>query len=294
MDREILVRRTTKILESYSYQSVVIANMHASFDILARNKTHALVVKVVCNIDTVDGKMAKDLRDIAAFMGADPMVVGIESKGKRLSKDVLYSRFSVDCISADSFEDWLDGINFPIASKSVGAKTEIDKDRLRGLRILNELSVENLAEGMKVSSGTLYKLEKSGGYASLKTIEKTEKMLGESIRLSYSRKEVCKYSASGRDFRIGSTGIEAVFLSSSPFNIIGKQKNYYEIGTQSNPRTMKKKAIFFKNLSEHFESDYPFFISEKKDGRYAGVKVISKKKLARIQSESELISEIDG
>ncbi len=293
MDRENLVKKVAKILESYSYESVVIGNMHASFDILARNKTHTVVVKAVCNIDTVDRKMAQDLKDIAAFMDAQPIVVGIESKGKKLSKDTMYSRFSIDCICADSFEHVLDGVNLSVASKYVGAKAEIDKDRLRSLRMLNELSVEGLAKSMSVSKNTIYKLEKFGGYASLETIDKTEKLLGESIRTSYSSKEVRRYKLAGREFRIGCTGIEAVFLSRSPFNIIGKQKNRYEIGTPSNPRTMKKKAVIFKKISQSFDSNYPFFISEKKDGKYEGVRVLSKKKLSKIQSESELVSEID-
>ena len=47
MHRENIVKEVERILESYSYENVVISNMHASFDILARNRLRTIVIKVV-------------------------------------------------------------------------------------------------------------------------------------------------------------------------------------------------------------------------------------------------------
>ncbi len=293
MHRENIVKEVERILESYSYENVVISNMHASFDILARNRLRTIVIKVVYNIDTIDRKMAKDIFDVASFMDAETLIVGEVSKDKRLGKNVVYTRFSVNCVSVESFESVLDGINIPLASKYVGTKAEVDKERMKNLRMLSGMSLSGLAKSAKVSKDTLYKLEKFGGYASLGTVERTEARLGDSVRLNRISIGVHEYKISGNSYKIGRTDIKAVYLNSSPFNVIGKRKNYYEASMESNPRTMKKKAKVFAQIMESFENNYSFFISDKKDGKFDGINVISKKKLSKIESESELVSEIE-
>ncbi len=293
MHRENIVKEVERILESYSYENVVISNMHASFDILARNRLRTIVIKVVYNIDTIDRKMAKDIFDVASFMDAEALIVGEVSKDKRLGKNVVYTRFSVNCVSVESFESVLDGINIPLASKYVGTKAEVDKERMKNLRMLSGMSLSGLAKSAKVSKDTLYKLEKFGGYASLGTVERTEARLGDSVRLNRISIGVHEYKISGNSYKIGRTDIKAVYLNSSPFNVIGKRKNYYEASMESNPRTMKKKAKVFAQIMESFENNYSFFISDKKDGKFDGINVISKKKLSKIESESELVSEIE-
>ncbi len=292
MHRENIVKEVAKILESYSYENVVISNMHASFDILARNRNRAIVIKVVYNIDTVDRKMAKDIFDVAAFMDANPLIVGEVSKDKKLGRNVVYTRFSINCVSIESFESVLDGINIPLASKYVGTKAEVDKDRMKSLRMLSGMSLSELAKSAKVSKDTLYKLEKFGGYASLDTVERTEARLGDSVRLNKVSIGIYEYKISGDSYKIGHTDIKAVYLNSSPFNVIGKRKNHYQASIESNPRTMKKKANVFTQIMKSFENNYSFFISDKKDGKFDGINVISKKKLSKIESESDLVSEI--
>ncbi len=293
MEREALVKRIAKTLESYSYESVVISNMHASFDILARSAGDTLVIKAVYNIDTIDQTIAKDIADIAYFINAEPLVVGEVSKGKKLGKDTIYNRFSINCIALDSLEHLLDKVRLRIASKSVGTKIEIDRQRLRSLRLLNGLSLDDLAKSTNISKDTLYKLEKSGGYASGETVAKTEKRLGDVIRLNATNMEVRRYEVSGKSYKFGKTGVKAVRLNSSPFNIIGKGRYFYEVATDSNPRTMKKKAALLSDIHEHFEDNYQFFISSKKRSKFYGIRVLSKKKLDEIGSEDELLSEID-
>lgn len=293
MQRENIIKAVARVLESYSYENVIISNMHASFDILARNKLKTLVIKVVYNIDTIDRRMAKDMIDVALFMDADPLIIGEVSKGKRLGKSVVYSRFSINCVSIESFESVLDNINIPLASKYVGTKAEVDKDRMKSLRVLSGMSLSSLAKSANVSKDTLYKLEKFGGYASLGTVERTEARLGDSVRFNKMTRVVHEYKVSGVSYKIGHTDIKAVYLNSSPFNIIGRRKNYYEAGIESNPRTMKKKAKLFAQIMECFENNYSFFVSERKDGKFDGINVISKKRLSKIESESELVSEIE-
>jgi len=292
MEREHIVKRAEKILEKGNYITLVIKNMHTCSDIIAQNKGKKLMIKVVENIDTIEQEASKQLSDIAQFIGARPIVIGKKSKNGALKENVIYKRFFTDCISISSLEGFISDIMQSIAAKSVGSKVLIDGGKLRYFRRLNGMSIAFLANEIGVSKDTIYGYEKYNRFASSETVERLEKVLGETISENREPKLVSNELKSSKYFsHMSIDSLEAVRM---PFNVIAKgRNNYYEASLEVNTKTLLKRVKVLKEISEKFEFNLPFIIGNaKSNSNTFGIPIISKDRINRIYSEKELLEEI--
>jgi len=285
MKRERIIKESEEELSASGYSTVLTGNMHSCADLFAQGKGSKFIIKIVYNIDSVSRKEALDLYKMSRFLDAEPIILGEVSKNGRLKSNVVYSRFSVMCMSHETLAQVPSYKTNYIASKTFGVKTRINGPQLKSLRKLSDMTVTDLAKRTGISKYTLYKHEKTDDYASLHTVERIEAVLHESIKaeghLESKRGELLTS-------KLASTGIHAITLDNAPFDIIAKSKNYYEISLDANIRTLIKRAGLFKLIKESFENNYPFFIG---DGRKSleGIPVIRKKELASLGSEEELL-----
>ncbi len=292
MEREHLIKGAEKILEKSDYITVIIKNMHTCSDIIAQNKGKKLIIKVVENIDTIEKETAKQLSDIAQFIGAKPIIIGKKSKNGDLKENIVYKRFFTDCISLGSLEGFISDLVQPIAAKSVGSKVPIDGNKIRYFRRLNGLSISFLANEVGVSKDTIYRYEKYNKYASSNTFEKLEKALGGAVSENRETEEFSgKLKSSRYFFHMNISSLETIKM---PFNVIAKGKNnYYEASLETNTKTLLKRAKVLKEISEKFEFNFPFIISNTRSGgSIFGIPTISKDRMSSIYSEKELIEEI--
>ncbi len=287
MKRDHIAKAAARELEAGGFATVLASNMHTFADVFAQGAGGKLIIKAVHNIDSVTRKEAVDLFRLSQFIGAEPLVVGEKSKESRLKRGVSYYRFSIRCISPEMLADITANPTPLLASKSVGLKVRIDGTRLRKLRKMSGAGISELARAVKISSSTLYKHEHETSYAAAVTVSKLERVLGESIKAEGSQlyKRVPLHSG-----RLEKTGLRALRLNSAPFDIVAKNRNYFEISLDANSRTMAKRAAFFSEIRERFENNYPFFISSMKKSKVLGVPVIGKKDMAAIESEDELLN----
>ncbi|VVB76679.1 Helix-turn-helix domain protein [uncultured archaeon] len=168
----------------------------------------------------------------------------------------------------------------------MGLKVRINGQRLRSVRRMRDLTVTELAKRSGLSKNTLYAHEKGAGYASLPTVERLEKILHDSITTGLRCGNESKVPATQN--RLARTGMRAIRLDNSPFDIVAKSKNYYEISLDANIRTLVKRASLFRLIKESFDSNYPFFVGESKK-KLGGIPVIRKKDLEHLTSEEELL-----
>ncbi len=286
MKRERVVSEASRELRSSGYATVLASNMHTCADVFAQRKGQKFVIKIVYNIDSVTKKEASALSKLSQFLDSEPLIVGSISKAGILKSGVSYQRFSIRCISPTTLAHLDSEETNLVASKSVGIKVMINGTRLRNLRKVSNMGIADLAETAHVSKSTIYKHEKSGGYAAISTAVRIENVLSEPIRLeSVPESRKIKLHAN----ELAKTGMISIHAERAPFDIVAKNKNYYEISLDANIRTLIKRAFLYTSIRETFEGNYPFFISEKKSGKIKGVPLIRKKDLMNADSEDRLL-----
>ncbi|MEM3781678.1 MAG: helix-turn-helix domain-containing protein [Candidatus Micrarchaeaceae archaeon] len=288
MQKHELSRAAARNLESIGFATAVAKGLRSFVDIIAQHKGTRLAIKVSKNIDAVRVSEAKMLSDAASFIGADPVILGIRSRNGVLKSGVSYLRFSIRCINYSEISLFADSEPKYFASKSVGVKVMLDSKRLRRLRSLKRLTLRQLADEACVSKSTLYKHEHSYAYASLEVARKLERALGESIRIGSGPIPESHASVpTGRE-SLGSSDMRVLYLDNAPFGMLAKKRNYYAISYESDARTMRKKAAFFKELKSAINDMFPLFVSDSVE-EINGIRAIPREKLNSIRTEEELV-----
>ncbi|MCL5239264.1 MAG: helix-turn-helix domain-containing protein [Candidatus Marsarchaeota archaeon] len=287
MKRDRIAKDAERELSSSGFATVLASNMHTFVDLFAEGPGGKFIIKAVRNIDSITKKEAVALSRLSQFMGAEPLVVGEASKKSKLERGVSYYRFSIRCISPEMLAEVASGDRTLVASKSVGIKVKIEGSRLHALRKMSGMSVTELARRVSVSSSTLYKHEKETDYASIATVSRLERVLG-TVRADESAGNNSKEQPKAG--LLENTGLRALRLMHPPFDIVAKDRNYFEISLDANFRTLVKRAELFNAIRDTFQNNYPFFISSKKKGKVMGVPIVGKNDMKTVESEEELLN----
>ena len=98
-DRDKLVARTRDTLAKCGFY---VSDPHSlrsiSFDFVARRDRQLLVVKALCNIDSLSSEDAEEMKVLSAMLGASPMVIGMHSSCADLEDGILYTRFGIPIV----------------------------------------------------------------------------------------------------------------------------------------------------------------------------------------------------
>ena len=288
MKKDAVMRKTARALENAGYSTVVVRNIHTCIDIFASKLNRTIAVKAAYNIDSVSKDEATAMLRVSRMLGAEAVVVGENSQNGMLSEGVVYRRFSADCISTGTFPTLEENRISKLAAKSAGVKVRIDTSRLRHLMRINRLSTGRLAESAGVASETVYKYVRGEAYASLRVATKLERVLNGSITAGCGRANE-RNGGEVEASRFGNTDMLLINVGEAPFSGMMKRRNTYEISYDANPRTMEKRARLFGQLHELLDSNYPFFVSRKRNGRVHGIPVISESQVMGIGREEELV-----
>lgn len=288
MKKERIAKLAERELDENGFATVLASNIHTLADVIAARGKQKLIIKVTHNIDSVTRQEANALFRLAQFLDAEPIIIGSVSGSKKLKENVTRYRFDVRCISAGTLTSLIHGEAKLLASKSFGVKAPIDSVRLRSLRKIGNMRIADLARKAGLSASTLYKHEEMQNYAAVSTVAKLEKILNGKIR---GEEDLPRWESSKAEpARFARTGMQALELHSAPFDIVAKEKNYFEISLDANFRTIAKRAAFFSAIRETFDNNYPFFLSGKRKRRVLGVPVVGKNEVSKVRSEEELLN----
>ncbi|SRR5579871_188553 len=199
--RERAIDAVRGILESAGF---FVSDAHAvrptSFDLLARRDSLLLVVKVLKNIDALDQDEARRLQELGALFPAVPLVVGQSSGATPLEPGVVYSRYGISIVVAESLADYLlKGLPPFLFSSPGGVFARIDGTRLRALREERRLSLGGLASVAGVSRRTI-QLYEDGAGAEVRVVERLERFLGEPLAVAidlFARMEAARSDETG-------------------------------------------------------------------------------------------------
>ncbi|HTT26148.1 MAG TPA: helix-turn-helix domain-containing protein, partial [Thermoplasmata archaeon] len=180
--RERAIGHVRELLERAGfYVSDAHAIRPSSFDLLGRRDSLLVMVKVLKNIDALDPGEARRIRELAGLFPAVPFVIGHSSGTTALQAGVLYNRYGLPIISAETLEEYVGkGIPPFLVSSPGGIFAKVDGERLRALRELHRLSLGALASVAGVSRRTIQLYEEGAG-AEMTIVERIERFLGEPI-----------------------------------------------------------------------------------------------------------------
>jgi putative transcriptional regulator len=135
-----------------------------SFDLIARNNTTLLVIKVVAHIDSVSEEAAFDLEVISRHLGGIPLIVGERARDAELERGAVYVRYGIYAISPSTLYDYFVEKIPPLVYASPGGLyVNIDGTVLRDLREKRSMSLGDLGQVLGVSRRTISKYESGMG-----------------------------------------------------------------------------------------------------------------------------------
>src|SRR6056297_2877811 len=106
MSRTALVGNITAMLEDAGFLVSDRCSVRPkSFDLAARRGDDLLLVKVLGNIDALDGATGEELRRLGTYLDATPVVVGLRTRDEDLKHEVVYFRHGVPVLHPETAVD---------------------------------------------------------------------------------------------------------------------------------------------------------------------------------------------
>jgi putative transcriptional regulator len=179
MSRSALVGNVTAMLRDAGFDvSDRCAIRPKSFDLAARRGEDLVLLKILGNVDAVDGETGAELRRLGTYLEATPMVVGMRTRDEDLKPEVVYFRHGVPVLHPDTAYDlFVEGVPPLIYAAPGGLYVSIDGDLLADERRERGWSLGRLATELGVSRRTVSKYE-DGMNASIEVAVRLEDLFG--------------------------------------------------------------------------------------------------------------------
>jgi putative transcriptional regulator len=296
------------------------------FDMVARRKLLLLLLKVLVNIDGINGVQAQEIKKISHSFMASPLIVGLKSKSEHLEEDVVYERHGIPVIGLETLKNMILEGEYPeILADRGGYYVQINGEVLKEVREDYNLSLKDLADLAHVSRETIYKYEHGIVRACPETAMMLEDILNLKITLSIDLFKV-KDSLKELDIqkpnesplnenkinmnefqpqKLLELGFGVIPTQKTPFDALAKLETNNKISKNvetplitnleknRKQRTLKKMAITLKDLSLITGSNSVFILdNEKIKESLDGIPVVHGWEMGEIETPAEFLKMI--
>ncbi len=170
-NRELMMQQIKQLLNNTGYSIVQLSlGSKACFDIIAKRIDQLLIIKLSPYIDNFSRDDSYELKSIASFLNASPLIIG--ERGKRfteLEDGLVLLRYGIPVVGLETFTNLISHGMPPIVYCSRGRYfVQINRKILRQSRLEKNLSYADLAqkvgmerEDISVSRRTIYEYEHS-------------------------------------------------------------------------------------------------------------------------------------
>jgi len=166
---------------------------------------------------------------------------------------------------------------------------------LRKKREELDLSLDKLSKQIGISKKALYEIENQRVNPTLETVKRLEELLGIDLKLPYKMERVERtYIKPKNEFQkkvsleFSRLGIDNSAVTSSSFEIIGKEKTSLVTGLSDNTVKIKKVVSQVKGLSSVFSSQGMFVAKKSHEQAIDGVPIVLESELPELESSREL------
>ncbi|MEA3200634.1 MAG: putative transcriptional regulator [Thermoplasmata archaeon] len=277
-----------------------------AFDLVARRDGELLIVKVLTNVDGLNEPVAQELRLLAQFLDATPLVVGERSSSRPLEPGAVYARYGVSIVAFETLQDYLEeGVAPLVYAAPGGFYVNLDGTRLRALREARGLSLGDLAQAAGVSRRAIGMYEEGMG-AMVDVAMRLEEFLNEPLAIPTNpfepQPEPQPQAQPPLDFPSGTfeaavmralaeMGFRVAQTQKSPFAAIGREADDVVLtGFGDGTPEAAKRAAATANLCEVTET-YGVFFVERTTTRTAieGTPVLSREEIVRVGDAEALL-----
>jgi len=290
MLREPLVDDVVRMLENEGY---VTCTYHGCFDIAAK-KNKLLLIKVLQNIDSFSPEQSKNIRIIAANLGATALLVGVQTRREKLKPGIVYERFELPAVSVETLRLMIEEGIFPkIYRDKGGLYVRIDRELLREARKGSGLTQRELAEAVGINKKAIYEHERESLRMVLSIAEKIEGMLGKKMTKDIDMIKNVISSEGGKpadilEKQVGADlkklGFTVSYVKQAPFDVFAKEKALIVSDIESNARKLRKRAVSLGEFTKI--TDKPaLLITEKIKLKDVDVPVIERSELGGMSSK---------
>ncbi|MFB6123037.1 MAG: transcriptional regulator [Haloferacaceae archaeon] len=309
MSRSALVGNVTAMLEDAGF---VVSDRCAirpkSFDLAARRGEDLLLVKILANIDALDGATGAEMRRLGSYLDATPMVIGLRTRDEDLDPGVVYFRHGVPVINPDTALDlFVEGVPPLIYAAPGGLYVNIDGDLLADERQDQGMSLGQLATELGVSRRTVSKYE-DGMNASIDVAIQLEELFDQPfsnpVDVLDGADEVreAEPTPDAPDFDPDDDHVLAVLArvgftvhptSRAPFKAVSEDSDQHSgnilTGHSAFTRSAEKRARIMSSLGEVTRTRSVYFTEERaKRDSVDGTALVSAEELADLDDPDEI------
>ncbi len=306
MDRERLIKTVEAVLRGAGYRTARMEFRGSCFDVVASRLVVLLFIKVATNIDTVTEEQAEDLKRLASFFNASPLIVGLKTKNAELEEGVVYERFGIYALRPETLYDILAENELPaIFAERGGFYVKVNGALLRRLREERGYSINELAQLLGVSRKSLINYERGEQAVSLEVAIRMEELfdepIAEPIDVLSARVEanlnVRPETPLEKEIfdRLKKLGLGVVKVKKAPFNAVSKE-NEFKILTgidERKTRSTVKRAEMVAEVGKIINSDGVFILERTRTEVVGEVPLIPKESLEEVKDADELIDLIE-
>ncbi len=198
LTREELIEQISRFLMAENFKVSVQMFRGTCYDILAKREQDFYIIKVFLNVDTIKIEIAEELKLLANFLGAKPLVIGLRSGSGKLEDSVVYSRHGLPILSFKTFYEYVKDIIYPISFAAPGGfYVKINNRLLKEVRESKDISLGELARVGRVSRRTILMYEEGESATSIDVVIKLEEYLDVSL---IENLDPFKYHEKPKDF----------------------------------------------------------------------------------------------
>ena len=299
------VRKT--LLKAGFYVSELCSIRPASFDLVARRDNSLLIIKVLTNIDAIPEDVSRELRTLSILLKGCPLIIGDRSGAGRLKDDVAYDRFGIQAITSETLKTHLlEGLPLEVYAAPGGQYINLDKDKIKKLRLEQNISLGSFARSLKVSRRTVQMYEE-GMNTSIEVALRIEELFGTDVTVPIDilksnsvKQEIKPLSLEAEGFRqfqreifsiLEQVGYRVIPLERSPFEAVSEDKKKILLTcVDEYNKKLLKKAHVVNSISKITEK-HAVLITDKdvKKTNIEGTPVIVKKELKKIRGPEEIL-----
>ena len=163
-NRLAILSNVEQILHTNGYSMAKLSQgSKACFDIIAKKRDQLIIIKVEPYIDNFNRDNSFELKNIATFLNASPLIIG--ERGRRFSEiddGLVLLRYGIPVVSSETFTNLIShGVPPIIYCSKGGYFVQINRKILRQARLEKNLSYADLAHLVGVSRRTIYEYEHS-------------------------------------------------------------------------------------------------------------------------------------
>lgn len=280
-----------------------------SFDIAARRDNELIILKILTNIDALSERVAAEMKVLARFLQAKPIVVGTKNGAGPLEEGVVYERYGIPILSPQTFVDDILHEAPPLVYAAPGGYyVRINGGTLAEVRRERNISLGEIAKVAGVSRRTISMYEE-GMSATVEAAMRIEEFLDVPIIQpltsdeSFGRKQpdpeeplpdaVDTTEGFEREVYLAlkELGYEVVQTARSPFNAISQErKTLILTNVPRDDGSIQRKAKLVANLSVVTERPGVFFVRRQTTRtEIEGSAVIAQEELARFSDPADIV-----